>query len=113
MSRQTLVLMEENGSAPLSQEWSDWRWQMQNRISSAKELFHWVPGLQGRVNAAALDQSARESDFQFAVTPYYARLADAGDPRCPILRQILPDPQEESDTVFTEPDPLSEERYMP
>lgn len=51
--------------------------------------------------------------FRFAVTPYYLSLSEPDNPHCPILKQVLPSREEQTDALFTQPDPLAEESFMP
>jgi len=92
--------------------WSDWRWQMRSRIETATELLESSPSLRDRIPSERISEWI-EREFRFGVTPYYLSLADFQDPLCPILRQILPDEAEISDSLFENPDPLAEESHMP
>ena len=67
-------------------EWSDWRWQQRNRVSTLAELERFVD----------LDDCERDGigarGFPFAITPYYASLMDCtrAGTSCPIRRQSIP-----------------------
>ena len=82
--------------------WSDWRWQMRSRIETATELLESSPSLRDRIPSERISEWI-EREFRFGVTPYYLSLADFQDPLCPILRQILPDEAEISDSLFENP----------
>ncbi len=85
---------------------ADWRWQVRNRIDSLEGLeavFDLTDDERAGFHAAA-------PLFRFAVTPYYALIADAEDPSCPIRRQIVPLPQESVVNIGERGDPLGEER---
>ncbi len=91
-------------------EWSDWKWQMKNRIRSVGELRGWI-----RPVPEELDGIARTRDlFRWRITPYYASLMDPGDPRCPIRRQVVPHADEmEDDVDLLDLDPLEEQAHSP
>ena len=117
--------MQQNGTQPLTAnrssllldrssmdrpEWSDWKWQMKNRIRSVGELRGWI-----RPVPEELDGIARTRDlFRWRITPYYASLMDPGDPRCPIRRQVVPHADEmEDDVDLLDLDPLEEQAHSP
>ena len=82
-----------------------WSWQFNHRIDtleSARRYFELTPD-----ETEALRATARR--FRFAVTPYYALLADPADPDCPIRRQILPRMEETVVHIGERTDPLGEE----
>ncbi len=89
---------------PLEQ-WRDWHWQMQNRITSAAELAQVLPitPREQRTIERALER------FRFAIPPYYASLIDADDPECPIRLQAVPGDGELTVGSFDIEDPLNEE----
>jgi lysine 2,3-aminomutase len=72
--------------------------------------------------AATIQLSARERQAfalspeelpAVAVTPYYLGLMDPADPRCPVRRQALPDPEDAVQAPGEGPDPLGERRRSP
>jgi lysine 2,3-aminomutase len=74
--------------------WSDWRWQIQNRLTSVGAILE-VLGEEFPVapsTRAAMERVGASSEV--SVTPNYLALADPNDPRDPILAQVLPDPAE-------------------
>lgn len=90
-------------------EWSDWRWQQRNRVSTLAELEQFVE----------LDASERDGigarGFPFAITPYYASLMDctpAGS-SCPIRRQAIPVAAEGLRSPGDMDDPLGEDEHSP
>ncbi|EKJ86007.1 lysine 2,3-aminomutase [Leptospira meyeri] len=89
--------------------WSDWKWQLQNRITTLADL----------EEKLTLTEEERESfvpaltDFSFAVTPYYLKQIDQTNPNCPIRKQVLPRAGELKKNPNEVEDPLAEERYMP
>ncbi|MCA9716292.1 MAG: KamA family radical SAM protein [Myxococcales bacterium] len=89
------------------EQWSDWRWQLRNRVTTAAELETLVEltdeerrGIAGRVRA-----------FPFAVTPYYLSLVQGPD--CPVRRQAIPHEDELITTPWDLVDPLAEEEHSP
>ena len=109
-SRVTLPLLGEgsaDGGGPAA--FSDWKWQLRNRISTLEEIERRLPltpderaGL-----AAAPDR------FRVGVTPYYFSLIDRDHPSCPVRMQVIPRAGE----LVTEPgellDPLGEDAHRP
>jgi lysine 2,3-aminomutase len=94
------------GIAPES--WTDWTWQMQNRIRSVRQLAQWLEPLPEE--AAAIEALADR--FHFVITPYYAALMDPKDPACPVRRQVVPHAVELEDAAGL-PDPLDEVAHSP
>jgi lysine 2,3-aminomutase len=56
-------------------------------------------------------QAALAEGFPLAITPYYLSLCDAGDPACPIRRQVVPRAAERVTTLGDLRDPLGEEAH--
>lgn len=91
------------------EKWSDWRWQMKNRIQSIEELAKYIdlPEERKRYIGMACDV------FPMSITPYYASLIDKHDPRCPIRLQSIPDQQELLKSSCDMDDPLQEDADSP
>ncbi len=92
-----------------SEEWRDWRWQLQNRITSLDQL-------RGVVTLTPEEEEGIAqclTRLRMAITPYYASLIDPDNPNCPIRRQAIPVVHElrlgESDRA----DPLDEDVDSP
>jgi lysine 2,3-aminomutase len=87
-------------------EFDSWAWQVRHRIETAdalEQLYRLSPAeREGFASTATL--------FRFAVTPYYALLADGRDPDCPIRRQIVPRTEESAYAWEELADPLGEEQ---
>jgi len=82
-----------------------WSWQFKHRIDSleaASRYFELTADEQEALRVTA-------GRFRFAVTPYYALLADPADPDCPVRRQILPITDEAYVRLGERRDPLGEE----
>jgi lysine 2,3-aminomutase len=90
-------------------EWTNWRWQMQNRIHSVEALEEWIDVTPDE--RRAIEETS--DVFRWNVTPYYARLMDPHDPSCPIRRQVVPATDELRDDLVDELDPLDETGHSP
>ena len=96
-------------AGPDHPKWTNWRWQMQNRIHSVEALDQWIePTADER---EAIDKTS--DVFRWNVTPYYARLMEATDPSCPIRRQVVPTMDELGPDLVPELDPLGETDHSP
>ncbi len=95
------------GSIP-DRLWSDWRWQMKNRLRTVDGLARLLPLSKERREQLAFTAAK----YPFSITPYYFSLIDPGDPHDPLLRQAMPDPQE---TIVSpgDEDPLAEHELSP
>lgn len=88
-----------------SEEWSDWKWQLKNRITSLEQL------------EAYLELTAEERDgckltrgkLALAITPYFFNLIDPGDPNDPLRRQVVPRINEIHVSPEEKLDPVGEE----
>lgn len=92
-------------SLPVSSEPNNWRWQLQNAITSSSEL---AQRLQLTENELLGARRAEASGFPISITPYYLSLVDPSDPHCPIRRQVVPRLEEAQQTVGDRVDPLGE-----
>jgi lysine 2,3-aminomutase len=89
--------------------WNDWHWQQQKRITRLDQLEQVI-----RVTPEERRATAETaSEFHMGITPYYAALMDADDPRCPIRLQSVPTQGERVVLPMDLEDPLAEERDMP
>ncbi|GAB4150695.1 MAG: KamA family radical SAM protein [Cyanobacteria bacterium J069] len=87
--------------------WSDWRSQLQHRISTVEVLQEWINVTPAE--AAAIQASAGK--YRWSITPYYASLMDRDDPNCPIRLQSVPALQEFQSFPGAEPDPVGDTAY--
>lgn len=94
-------------SKPVSASWSDWRWQMRNRLRTVAQLAERFPDL----DLSGVAEAARK--FPLAITPYYASLIRRADPSDPVLRMCVPQVDELYDPPFLSDDPLDEQRDTP
>ena len=91
------------------EEWSDWRWQIANRITTVDKL---------RQVINLTDEEAEEIErslgkLRMAITPYYASLMDPDDPKCPIRKQAVPTIHETIIAKADLHDPLHEDVDSP
>ncbi|MCC7386568.1 MAG: KamA family radical SAM protein [Deltaproteobacteria bacterium] len=87
------------------EDFADWGWQIRNRVDTLgalEQLFALTPEERCGFGDAA-------PRFRFAISPYYALLADPEDPDCPIRRQVVPRPEESLVAPGERADPLGEE----
>ncbi len=88
--------------------WNDWKWQLQNRIETVEELEKYIC-LSDEERRGIAEAGEK---YRFSITPYYARLMDPEDPRCPLRRQMIPS-LEELDDPHGVPDPMEEQQHSP
>ncbi|OLN33095.1 glutamate 2,3-aminomutase [Desulfosporosinus metallidurans] len=86
------------------QDWENWHWQMQNRITDPQVLKALFPKFP---SSACEDIERVGKTFRWAVSPYYLSLMDHKDPLDPIRLQGLPS-HAELDDEFGEEDPMGE-----
>lgn len=89
--------------------WSDWRWQLRNMLTSADEL----AGLVQLSDAENRGLAASKQLFRVGITPYTASLMDPTDDRCPIRQQSIPSLAEANIREEELRDPLGEDSHMP
>ncbi|WP_408955895.1 lysine 2,3-aminomutase [Natroniella sp. ANB-PHB2] len=90
-------------------EWNDWRWQLENRITTVEEL------------NSRFDLSETEAKeirkaieiFPMSITPYYASLINFDNKNCPIKKQAIPDKLELDNFNYEMDDPLCEDEHSP
>jgi lysine 2,3-aminomutase len=93
----------------LVSEWSDWRWQLKNRIRNVRQLERFI----------TLSEDEREAltrgdgSLPLAITPYYAALLDRDDPLQPVRRTVVPVTAEGLRSFGESDDPLGEDHDSP
>ena len=97
---------QHNASAA---EWSDWRWQMQNRIQDADALSRYIRPTEGELEAIRVTHDV----FRWTITPYYASLMDPVDPACPVRQHVVPQAGEVAPDIVGVVDPLDEVGHSP
>jgi lysine 2,3-aminomutase len=90
-------------------EWSDWRWQLRNRVRSLEVL-------EGIVHLTADERTAiarHSGPLPFAVTPYYLSRIDPDNPEQPLRRTMIPATDEYLRSPGEAEDPLAEDKDSP
>ena len=105
MSKKNLFPYFPDGS---SRNWQDWRWQLQNRVTSLTTLTRIMgrPVRQGEKLRRVL------ASYPMAITPYYLSLVGPDD-NDPLALQCIPSRDEVANFAKHLADPLDEDRYMP
>lgn len=91
------------------EQWSDWKWQVRNRIESLYELkkyIHLTPSEEEGVKKSL-------ETLRMAITPYYLSLIDPEDLRDPVRRQAVPSALELHIAHADLLDPLHEDEDSP
>lgn len=86
------------------EKWNDWKWQVENRITS-------LAALKPLINLSDAESDAINKTlnrFRMAITPYYASLMDKNNPQCPIRLQAVPRIEETYKNEDDLADPLGE-----
>jgi lysine 2,3-aminomutase len=90
-------------------EWSDWRWQLRNRMMDLESLES-VLRLSDEERRTV---SALGGRLPVGITPYYASLLDPDDPLQGLRRTMVPVGDEFVESPDEEADPLHEDADMP
>lgn len=91
------------------EQWSDWKWQVANRITTVEQL-------KQVINITAKEEKGINEclkTLRMAITPYYAMLMDPNDPNCPIRKQAVPTSLELHESSADMIDPLHEDGDSP
>ena len=91
------------------EQWKDWHWQVQNRISSVDELKKYLSLDDDAV--AGVEEALKY--FRMAITPYYLSLIDPDDPYDPVRLQAVPSYMESVRREEDLLDPLEEDADSP
>jgi lysine 2,3-aminomutase len=91
------------------EQWTDWKWQFRNRITTLAELERFFPLTAD--DRAALKEVLHE--FRMGITPYYLSLIEPGNPRDPMWIQSIPTVDEFLNSRIGEEDPLAEDQFSP
>jgi lysine 2,3-aminomutase len=87
-------------------DWNDWKWHFRNRITSVKDLSHFIP-LSDKEQSQLKLVTAK---YPLAITPYYLSLINLDDPDDPIRKQAIPSIEEITMGAIGMEDPLEEKR---
>ncbi len=99
---------EDWGSVSAS-DWSDWSWQLRNRIQSLEQL-------EGRLSLTGEERAGTilaGKKLALGITPHFFSLIDRNDPDCPIRRQMVPRIEEATTAADEMLDPCGEDSSMP
>ncbi len=90
------------------EKWTDWRWQLSNRLNSVEDFEKIFPLTESERKALS-----SPGLFRVDVTPYYVSLIDPDDPQDPIRKQIIPTAGEIEVFTGMMEDSLAEDRHSP
>ena len=91
-------------------DWTDWRWQLKNRVTSLEQLQKHIANLsEAEIEGARL----ANTKLAMAITPHYFTLIDADDPECPIRNQVVPQIDETHTASWEMADPCGEDAHSP
>lgn len=90
-------------------EWNDWHWQLQNRLTTTEQLEKIIV----LTNSERQALQRCDSTLPFAITPYYASLITQGNPQDPIRRAVVPVINELMVSSGEAHDPLGEDSHTP
>ncbi|RJP25464.1 MAG: KamA family radical SAM protein [Candidatus Abyssobacteria bacterium SURF_5] len=90
-------------------DWSNWRWQLRNRIKTLERLEHLVKLTDDEREGISLHSGS----LPVAITPHYATLLDENDPSQPIRRSVIPVAAEHLAAPGESADPLGEDEDSP
>jgi len=90
-------------------EWTDWKWQVRNRITTVERLREVFPQISNKEASSIQEVLGR---FRMAITPYYASLIDINNQYCPVRLQAIPCKKELYHAPGDMRDPLEEDRDM-
>ncbi len=91
------------------EQWTDWKWQVTNRITTVEQLRRVVTLNEDEINGI----NRCLATLRMAITPYYATLIDPNNPDGPIRKQAIPLALEMEEAKCDMEDPLHEESDSP
>jgi lysine 2,3-aminomutase len=91
-------------------DWTDWKWQLKNRITNADQLQRLMPTLTPEEFAGA---KLANTKLALGITPYFFNLIDPADENCPIRQQVIPKIQETHTASWEMSDPCGEDSHSP
>jgi lysine 2,3-aminomutase len=87
------------------EQWNDWEWQVQNRITTLEDL-------KKVINLTEEEEEGVKKSLEIlrmGITPYYASLMDVNDSHCPVRMQAVPTIKETHKSAADMDDPLHED----
>ena len=91
------------------EDWSDWRWQMKNRLSKKEDIEQYL----SLTNEEMVGFKISESKLLVSITPHFFNLIDTEDSNCPIRKQVIPSGAEAVFSPNEFSDPVGEESTSP
>ena len=91
------------------EKWNDWRWQLSNRLNSARDIGQILPLTESERKAL----EGTGDRFRVDITPYFISLIDPDNPNDPIRKQIIPTSAESAAFRGMMEDSLAEDRDSP
>jgi len=91
------------------QQWNNWLWQLQNRITRREQLEPLLP-LTAEERAGVI---LSNSKLAMSITPYFFGLVERDNPDGPIRRQVIPRVEEMKRSPWEMDDPCGEDSSMP
>jgi lysine 2,3-aminomutase len=88
-------------------DWNSWEWQLRNSITSWKALQQVLQLSDDEVRAMTVESG----NLPLRLTPYYASLLDANDPKQPLRRSVVPVTAEHLISCGEAADPLGEDTH--
>ena len=102
-------MRSEDWGSVSSSDWSDWSWQLRNRIQSLEQL-------ESRLSLTREERAGTilaGKKLALGITPHFFGLIDRNDPDCPIRRQVVPRIEEATTAADEMLDPCGEDSSMP
>jgi len=90
------------------EQWSNWRWQLSNRINTVEEFEKVI-----RLTDSERKALSSPNLFRVDITPYFISLIDPDDPDDPIRKQVVPTDKEMVPFTAMMEDSLAEDRHSP
>jgi lysine 2,3-aminomutase len=105
----TLVFQKRFFPQATDAEWSNWRWQLRNRIRDLGRLEHIIELTDDEREGISLHTGS----LPVAITPYYASLLDEHNPSQPLRKAVIPVAAEHISAPGESRDPLGEDEDSP
>src|SRR5512139_447276 len=90
------------------EKWTNWRWQLSNRLNTVDEFDKVIPLTDSEKKALSAPGL-----FRVDITPYFASLIDPEDPNDPVRKQVVPQETEMVPFTAMMEDSLAEDRHSP
>ena len=104
-----LAFLREHFPTAEEKDWTNWKWQLSNSITTAEKLSRIVDLTDEELRAV----SGEGGVLPLRITPHYASLLSKSDPDQPIRRSVIPVTAEHQHCFGEAEDPLHEEHDSP